>query len=360
MVADVDNVIITNTLEVVLPVDNANLESNDMPHLAKKLMSYDINLPESDTNVHAIVQHTIYMTTDYYKCLMTPKNYLPDTYSKHDVVVCVKNFGFGVIFHVMGKPLAHTNFRTDLINYNRNQKIESKKRLIKFFQNEINQIKLPITGNTILEQSEHSGVCIEWYCYGSIFIVKGTTQAQNNFRNRLLAYCQYESSQKKWMQRPQNRMQVIQNIKEKLKELEKSHGNVSQLYKDMCMYESDMNTYREADCVRVLVNVILMGQAGLRDGPYHLKSLQLHLKSLLDSTHRFVPMKIQKLVFRHYNYIFSPFRHDDYPGLINEYEATQTHRRETDFRNRSADGGGAALPVAEANLELDGNLHPAI
>lgn len=349
MLCDLDNINATNQSAQLL---KANLESNDKPHLAEsfdnKNLSDCIQFPE---NVQATSeQHTIYMTTAHYNCLMTANTFLRDSYAKHGVVVRIKEFGFCVIFLVDGKGCERRNFYNDIIA--NNEKILSKMLveppLIKFFKNEVKQMDLPSTGTVFSDSETDGGVRIEWHCFG-MFIVDGTTKAQNNFQNRLLAYCQSETSRIRWEKTRTNRIKLIGIIKNKLKKLGMKPGNVRRLYKILCECERDMDTYR-ADRVRALLNLILMGQAGLRDGPFHLKSLQSFLHALQMCTGVRAPKQLKCDMFQHYQYIFLPFRHNDYPGLINEYEALPKHKRRPKLD----------LPADENSLELANNPHLAI
>lgn len=192
-------------------------------------------------------------------------------------------------------------------------------------------------GNEFLTNanSKHSVVVrMEWRSFGNILIVEGSTRSQDNFHKDLIAYCEAAekaahvkrlTSQKL----PRNRLSLIKFIKDQLIQLENSHGNVKELFLRLCMHQkqNNRNNNKNADRIRRSLNMILMGQTGLREGPLHLRLLQSNLKSLMLMSNLEVANPMREEVFKHYQYIFSPVEHSDYPGLLSEYEAIRKQKQ---------------------------------
>lgn len=198
------------------------------------------------------------------------------------------------------------------------------------------------SGNEFLTNanSKHSVVVrMEWSNFGNILIVEGSKRSQDNFHLDLRAYCEAycEAAEKAAHAKrltsqklPRNRLSLIKFIKDQIIQLENSHGNVKELYLRMCMHkkQNNKNNNKNADRIRRSLNMILMGQTGLREGPMHLKLLQSNLKSLmLLENVKEVANPIREEVFKHYQYIFSPVEHNDYPGLLSEYEAIRKQKQ---------------------------------
>lgn len=176
-------------------------------------------------------------------------------------------------------------------------------------------------------------VRMEFGDYGNTLLLVGSTLAQHKFHLDLRAY--FEAAEKAAhlkrltsQKLPKNRFLLIKFIKEEISKLENSHGNVKELYLRMCMHQKKNNktSNRNADRIRRLLNMILMGQTGLREGPLHLRSLQSNLKSLLIMKKIEVANNMREEVLKHYQYIFSAVEHSDYPGLLREYEAIRKQK----------------------------------
>lgn len=296
-----------------------------------------------------MAQQTIFMLQAQYNCMQTM---LLDTYAKHGVMVHVKHFKFCVVILVGGIESALRLFKRDLIDYIQTeiQPDVPKKSdgLIKFFRFKHRELKFnfPRAGDTFLTYREYDGgVRVEWNCFGSIWIVEGRTKAQNNFRNALIVSCQNNDTLK-WMRKNlKDRMEVIRFIEDNLEKLLKSYGNAREIYERICLAEIDLHTTAEANLLRSKLNIILMGQARLRKGAYHLQALQSIRKFLLAETQFKVSNKIRNDAISHQMYIFSTTRHYDYPELLNEYEAMHQNRNST-----AAVDGAAAIPFENVKL----------
>lgn len=201
---------------------------------------------------------------------------------------------------------------------------------------------LTSSGNAFLRNanSEFNVVVhMEWRSTGNILTVEGPSRSQQNFHNVLHEYwlaAEKAAHVKKLTSRklPRNRLSLIRFIKEQICQLENSHGNVKELYLRMCVLQkqSNKNNIRNSDRIRRSLNMILMGQTGLREGPLHLRLLQSNLKSLLLMNEKEVTNPMREEVFKHYQYIFSPFEHSDYPGLLSEYEAIRKQKQRPDMK----------------------------
>lgn len=238
------------------------------------------------------------------------------------------------------EEIVEDNIQTDIRQMVEEDPIQSNVVLEKskiYLSKEHCKYLLTRSGNEFLTNanSKHGVIVrMEWRSVSNILIVEGTTSAQDNFHQELISYCEAAvktahlkriTSQKL----PKNRLSLIKFIKDQISQLESSHGNVKDLYLRMCMHEkqNSKNNNRNADRIRRLLNMILMGQTGLREGPMHLRLLQSNLKSLMSMTKMEVANQMRDAVFSHYQYIFSPVEHSDYPGLLCEYEAIRKQKQ---------------------------------
>lgn len=203
------------------------------------------------------------------------------------------------------------------------------------------------SGNAFLTETftRHNVIVrMEWRNIGNILIVHGTTRSQDSFHADLIRYCsqaekeirkRHEISQ----QVPKSRQALIRFIKDQLQTLERDQGKVKDHFIKMRLNErqnSKAGTKR-ADQARRSLNIILLGQTGLRDGAMHLNALQSNLRCLLEkgngggsdesSANETISTTFRNEVFQHFRYIFSSVEHTDYAHLINEYEAMRRNKQ---------------------------------
>lgn len=116
---------------------------------------------------------------------------------------------------------------------------------------------------------------------------------------------------------PSNRVQLIKEIEDSLHVLTYSLGSARSLYDSIKANEMlAVDTSR----ARKDLNIVLMGKAGLRDGPVHLNALKRHLQNLKRSSGTTINKNVTSVIEGHFDYIFSAKQHEDYPALLAQYE----------------------------------------
>lgn len=169
---------------------------------------------------------------------------------------------------------------------------------------------------------------MEWSSIGNILFVIGRPTAQDSFHTELLAYCtkaaaDVRKKQEISQQVPKNRQTLIRFIKEQIAQLERPLGNVRECFQRLLAAEQQKSKTgnRNADRARKTLNMMLLGQTGLRDGAMHLTALQSNLRCLVETeTKELISTVFRNEVFQHFKYIFSSVSHDNYGEMVREYE----------------------------------------
>lgn len=174
----------------------------------------------------------------------------------------------------------------------------------------------------------HVSVRLEWQNVGNVLHIKGTTINQDEFHEKLIEYIQkqHEEQYRKRQQIsslvPKNKFALIRYIKNQFLLLTTNLGHVESWYQKMREFEriESSNARKGADKARKHLNMILIGQTGLLEGKQHLTALKNNLTSLEHNLiDEVISKDVRNDVFQHVNYIFGPFVHTDYVGLINKY-----------------------------------------
>ncbi|GAB0099661.1 hypothetical protein DMENIID0001_155480 [Sergentomyia squamirostris] len=127
---------------------------------------------------------------------------------------------------------------------------------------------------------------------------------------------------------PRNRIKLINFLKMKMRELAEYIGNAPNLYAEMKNNEgvrSGFRRQRQAERARTQLNMILMGQAGLREGRMHLKALEADLRMLerLQQESE-VPDTVRNSIYLHFKYIFTDHRHGNYEDLLRQFHSLKS------------------------------------
>lgn len=236
--------------------------------------------------------------------------------------------------------ISHVVTRVELNDASDNVKCEAKIFLTK----DHSKYLLTKNGNAFLTETftRHNVIVrMEWRSIGNILIVQGSTSSQDSFHADLIQYCSHAEKEARKKQEisqqvPKNRQALIRFIKDQLSILVKDQGKVKDLFIKMRLSErqnSKAGTKR-ADQARRSLNIILMGQTGLRDGHMHLTALQSNLRCLMDTTGKNddnvggpISTSFRNEVFQHFRYIFSSVEHPDYAHLIHEYDELRRNKK---------------------------------
>ncbi|XP_055373575.1 uncharacterized protein LOC129606951 [Condylostylus longicornis] len=181
---------------------------------------------------------------------------------------------------------------------------------------------------------------IDWTSVGNVLVLEGLKENQNQFHIKLML--ELRSLPKKIkndlleqsLRVPKKRSVLIKFLQDDLERLDSKIGNVFDLHKQLQLYEHQQskNGLRQAQKIRTKLNMILLGQAGLRDGKINLEILMKHLIQLRKENSNqnqnilsIVTSQIRDEIDKSWKYIFSPIEHPNYNELIDAYYAMKRH-----------------------------------
>lgn len=186
--------------------------------------------------------------------------------------------------------------------------------------------------NFLIKKSQAYGleVRLEWQAITNLLVVNGRSEDQTKFHSSLVQYLKNHMPTEKEHNKfcvipPKGRFELVQFIEQKLGVLETNLGNVFASYQKMLYAEKfpdDPSLVVKKERARITLNMILMGQAGLRKGAYHLTGLKQNLVKLnnLPADCVKVPGEIRCEIDTHFKYIFTAMKHQGYPQLIRMYK----------------------------------------
>ncbi|XP_059613315.1 uncharacterized protein LOC132259622 [Phlebotomus argentipes] len=163
---------------------------------------------------------------------------------------------------------------------------------------------------------------------GNILRLRGEKANLKSFRQRLFHYLDKLSKEKAKLEKripqsegeflPHNRQKLINILVKKMQMLKCYIGNARELFTQV----RDMNcSPKYIYKARTMLNMILMGQVGLRDGKHHLKALESDLAVLRHHQQlENVPAPIRNRIIVHFRYIFTDFKHKKYEELMWQFE----------------------------------------
>ncbi|KAG4074359.1 hypothetical protein HA402_008768 [Bradysia odoriphaga] len=154
---------------------------------------------------------------------------------------------------------------------------------------------------------------------------------------------------------PRCKSLLIKMIEDNLDLLQTNLGNAEALFAYITTKENKQSkiSMKQVNRSRKDLNIILMGQAGLRDGPKHLAELKRLLKTLKNINESVINKAFIATITPHFNYIFTSYQHDDYPALIAEYKMSlKTNRSTNDLTEASNSSDGPAQ--VSANMPIEG------
>ncbi|XP_050336084.1 uncharacterized protein LOC126762991 [Bactrocera neohumeralis] len=216
------------------------------------------------------------------------------------------------------------------INENKNENdspCEAKVFLTPFHSNYL----LSPTGHDFLVQK--SKECnikarLDWTSVGHVLVIFGLAFDQDTFHKALLEQCQklmdqMNNKQFSGIRVPKRIDALIRFLRENISQLQSDLGDVNDLQKRIKNLEKTHTkaNMKLAEKYRRLLNMILLGQAGLGDGDKHLDKLLINLKSLINDyqAENMVPQSLREEIDSHCKVLFTSYRHDNYPELIQTY-----------------------------------------
>lgn len=170
---------------------------------------------------------------------------------------------------------------------------------------------------------------LDFTSVGHVLVIFGLPSNQDKFqRELLLKYREItdENNQKQSLHNinvPKRADVLIRFLRDNITQLLSNLGNVNHLLKRLQFLERQQSKsgYKLAEKVRKSLNMILVGQAGLKDGTMHLDKLLTSLKTLINdySNDEITPPQLRSEITDHWKVIFSPYRHENYQKLVDAY-----------------------------------------
>ncbi|XP_037030189.1 uncharacterized protein LOC119070015 isoform X2 [Bradysia coprophila] len=256
----------------VLHLSPSNTNSNNATRMNKYSGASEIQRsPRTRDNIH---WESISLTKDRCRPLTSTLkgfNFLNNVYGTYGIKMNL-TWSQNITLHIRGTKLQRTRFRDDLAM---------------FIDNEV------VNNGIELSASASNGSDLQ-------------SLAFNRFDPNL----------------PRSKDRLIKKIEHNLDLLQTYLGNAEALFVDITTNENKQTkiSMKQANRSRKDLNIILMGQAGLRDGPKHLAEIKRLLKTLKNIDGDVINKAFIATITLHFNYIFSSYQHDNYPALIAEYK----------------------------------------
>ncbi|XP_067643212.1 uncharacterized protein Zcchc7 [Eurosta solidaginis] len=170
---------------------------------------------------------------------------------------------------------------------------------------------------------------LDWTSVGHVLVIFGLPQQQDIFHKALLVKChelmdQMNNKQMNATIKVPKRIDVlIRYLRDNISQLQSDLGDVNELQRRIknCEKTHTKPNIKLAEKCRRLLNMILLGQAGLCDGDKHLDKLLISLKSLINDyqAEHVVPQSLREEIDSHAKMIFTSYRHNNYNELIQSY-----------------------------------------
>lgn len=204
-----------------------------------------------------------------------------------------------------------------------------------YLSKEHSRILLTESGNNFLEEVSRNfdiRVRLEWQSIGNMLSVDGLDGNHDKFHAALIAFLNGTEKTSSSFNNisvlrcpsygslPKSRPKLIRFIEMGLSRLRLKLGNVNTLYRKVSVGGESKRLQKKTDRARSSLNMILMGQAELRDGKHHLDELRRYLQWLNSSKEKTVGSSLLLKIENHYQYIFSSIKHEDYPDLMRQYK----------------------------------------
>lgn len=233
---------------------------------------------------------------------------------------------------------------------------ESEARI--FLSKDHSKVLINEAGSKFLQElsEKHTiRVRLEWQAIGNLLTLTGSQANQNAFHGALTKFLMREDDRMGVdsmignSQLPKRRDALIQVIQASFSLLQTYLGNVWDMYRKVMEFERHGGGKRgvqKRDKMRRTMNMILFGQAGLRDGARRMDELKRNLTELLgyQGTSNYVENKFRDEIENNFRYIFSAVRHDNYPDLLQRYAVWRKSKRCIDNTKKATTTGSTNVP----------------
>lgn len=175
----------------------------------------------------------------------------------------------------------------------------------------------------IMSEKFNIRVRLEWQSVGNLLTVCGLERGQNAFHHELTAFLERLDTDKAQHINtlPVRKDRLIVALTMSISRLRENLGNVYELLQKQGKKPHGLKSRKDADRARRQLNMILFGQAGLRDGKRRLDELKRGLWQLRKDPGSEINVQWRLEMEEHFKYIFTPFSHDNYPDLVHRYNA---------------------------------------
>lgn len=169
---------------------------------------------------------------------------------------------------------------------------------------------------------------VVWENIGNMLQMHGLQSNQNAFYNELSDFLQHVSlddhikSRNNAFSMPKVKEKLMKFIEEHLSRLKmdkKSLPHLKDLIRKMNVHQRNKQ-YKSADKMRRQLNTFLLGKHGLRDGKTHLIGILKQYQSIRDNKPGCESHEFRDTLRNHFLYLFTAFDHENYEGLLADYE----------------------------------------
>lgn len=169
---------------------------------------------------------------------------------------------------------------------------------------------------------------VVWESIGNMLQMYGLPSKQNIFYNELLEFLRNVTLEDHIRNRnnaftmPKVRDKLIKFIEEHLQRLKtdkKSLSHLKDLIRKMDHHQRNQQ-FKSADKLRRQLNTFLLGKTGLRDGKMHLIGIIKQYQALKDEKMECETTEFRETLRQHFMYLFTAYDHENYEGLLNDYE----------------------------------------
>lgn len=208
--------------------------------------------------------------------------------------------------------------------------VESEARI--YLSKEHSKMLINSKGSEFLRETSalfNLRVRLEWQSVGNLLTVAGLEEQQTAFHEQLTQFLNHveDRSEGSANQLPLRRDLLIRAIKISLSKLKENLGNVYDLHRTQGRDVVGRRGKKENDKARRTLNMILIGQAGLRDGHRRLTELKQSLALLVrqeavegpERVSSYVDADLRKEIWNNFHYVFGSLKHDNYGDLLRRY-----------------------------------------
>ncbi|XP_052861518.1 uncharacterized protein LOC128268456 isoform X1 [Anopheles cruzii] len=163
---------------------------------------------------------------------------------------------------------------------------------------------------------------------GNVLLVSGQAANQDAFHRELVGFLQQTEGVWLGAKVPGERRSAVRFIRKHLDLLTKSYENIETIFARYQQLQGKMK-WKKSERDRRLLNVVLFGQWGMREGRTHVQRLLTSIDSLKRSEEPEIDPNARDVIDVDIRYIFSSYDHGDYKQIIAEFEELRKNQQLT-------------------------------